>query len=182
MPIRGSRRPLRRASASRLRRERQIHPVAFADRLSASALHCLGKARIGIQGMRTPARASLARNDAGRRRIGNIAVRIEPVIEPSQRPRMRSRLEFGDDIAPDRLDHTSTVGWTDKLHAPVDRVRDALDVAVPFEVRDHPGDRLLGHVRPPRHLAGRRAVAVDEREGMPCAVRISGWPRSAMRR
>jgi organic hydroperoxide reductase OsmC/OhrA len=72
--------------------------AAVGNCLSASALYCLRRARIDVQGMHTTVAGSLERNDAGRLRIGNIKVRIEPVVEASEQPRMRRCLELFEDF------------------------------------------------------------------------------------
>ena len=54
--------------------------AAVANCLSASALFCLNKARVPVSGMRTTVHTSLARNEQGRLRIGNMQVEIHPDV------------------------------------------------------------------------------------------------------
>ncbi len=72
--------------------------AAVGNCLSASALYCLRRARIEVRGMRTTVSGSLGRNEAGRLRIDGINVRIEPVVDESERPRMRRCLELFEDF------------------------------------------------------------------------------------
>jgi organic hydroperoxide reductase OsmC/OhrA len=72
--------------------------AAIANCLSASALYCLRKARIDVKAMRTEATASLIRNDQGRLRIGQVRVRLEPVVAAGDEPRMRRCLELFEDF------------------------------------------------------------------------------------
>jgi organic hydroperoxide reductase OsmC/OhrA len=48
--------------------------------------------------MHTTVTGSLRRNEAGRVRVGAIAVRIEPVVEQAQQARMRRCLEIFEDF------------------------------------------------------------------------------------
>lgn len=72
--------------------------ASVANCLSASALYCLRRARIDVHAMRTTVSGSLERNDAGRLRIGGIHVRIEPVVDEAEQPRMRRCLELFEDF------------------------------------------------------------------------------------
>jgi organic hydroperoxide reductase OsmC/OhrA len=72
--------------------------AAVGNCLSASALYCLRRARIDVRGIHTTVSGSLERNDAGRLRIGGIKVRIEPVVDQSEQPRMRRCLELFEDF------------------------------------------------------------------------------------
>lgn len=72
--------------------------AAVGNCLSASALYCLRRARIDVYGMHTRVEASLGRNEAGRLRVKAVRVRIEPVVEDSQRARMRRCLELFEDF------------------------------------------------------------------------------------
>ena len=76
----------------------RVLAAAVGNCLSASALYCLRRAHIDIHGMHTTVSGSLERNDAGRLRIGGIEVRIEPVVEQSEQPRMRRCLELFEDF------------------------------------------------------------------------------------
>lgn len=71
--------------------------AAVGNCLSASALFCLRKARIDVKGMKTSVTTSLARNEQGRRRIGDINVRIQPRVEEKNRLRMQRCLEIFED-------------------------------------------------------------------------------------
>ncbi len=72
--------------------------AAIGNCLSASALYCLRRARIDVHGMHTTVAGSLERNDAGRLRIGGIKIRIEPVVDDFEQPRMRRCLELFEDF------------------------------------------------------------------------------------
>lgn len=72
--------------------------AAVGNCLSASALYCLRRAHIDVHGIHTTVSGSLERNDAGRLRIGGIAVRIEPVVDADDQPRMRRCLELFEDF------------------------------------------------------------------------------------
>lgn len=72
--------------------------AAVGNCLSASALYCLRRARIDVYGMRTTVEASLERNEAGRLRVKAVRVRIEPVVDDSQRARMQRCLELFEDF------------------------------------------------------------------------------------
>jgi organic hydroperoxide reductase OsmC/OhrA len=76
----------------------RVLAAAVGNCLSASALYCLRRARIELHGMRTTVSGSLERNDAGRLRVKGIQVRIEPVVDESQQPRMRRCLELFEDF------------------------------------------------------------------------------------
>lgn len=76
----------------------RVLAAAIGNCLSASALYCLRRARVDVQGMQTTVSGSLERNDAGRLRVKAISVRIEPVVEESQQPRMRRCLELFEDF------------------------------------------------------------------------------------
>lgn len=68
--------------------------AAVGNCLSASALFCLRKARIPVQGMRTTVQASFQRNPQGRLRIGGIEVKIQPEVAPEDRDRMGRCMEL----------------------------------------------------------------------------------------
>lgn len=76
----------------------RVLAAAIANCLSASALFCLRKARIDVLGMRTTARASIARNEKGRLRVGRVDVTIEPLVAAADRPRMQRCLELFEDF------------------------------------------------------------------------------------
>ncbi len=72
--------------------------AAVGNCLSSSALFCLEKARIPVEGMRTTVRASLARNEAGRLRVRRIDVVVSPHVREEDRPRMRRCLDLFEDF------------------------------------------------------------------------------------
>jgi len=76
----------------------RVLAAAVGNCLSASALYCLRRARIDVQGMHTTVSASLARNEAGRLRLGDIQVRIRPVVDAAEHGRMRRCLELFEDF------------------------------------------------------------------------------------
>lgn len=76
----------------------RILAASVGNCLSASALYCLRRARVEVHAMRTTVSGSLQRNETGRLRIGTIAVRIEPTVADSDRPRMRRCLELFEDF------------------------------------------------------------------------------------
>jgi organic hydroperoxide reductase OsmC/OhrA len=76
----------------------RVLAAAVGNCLSASALYCLRRARIDVRGMHTTVGASIERNEAGRLRVTGVRVRIEPVVEESQRTRMRRCLELFEDF------------------------------------------------------------------------------------
>jgi uncharacterized OsmC-like protein len=54
--------------------------AAIANCLAASLLFCLRKSRIEVRDLRAEADVSIVRTDAGRLRIGAVAVRLTPVL------------------------------------------------------------------------------------------------------
>lgn len=72
----------------------QLISAAVGNCLSASALFCLRKARIEVEGMRTAVETSLVRNEQGRLRIGQIRVKIHPRVKPEDRDRVGRCLEL----------------------------------------------------------------------------------------
>jgi organic hydroperoxide reductase OsmC/OhrA len=72
--------------------------AAVGNCLSASVLYCLRRARIDVRGMHTAVEVSLERNEADRLRVKAVRVRIEPVIEESERARMHRCLELFEDF------------------------------------------------------------------------------------
>lgn len=76
----------------------RVLAAAIGNCLSASALYCLQRAHIDVHGIHTSVVGSLERNEAGRLRIGAIKVRIEPVVDESEQPRMRRCLELFEDF------------------------------------------------------------------------------------
>jgi uncharacterized OsmC-like protein len=76
----------------------RVLAAAVGNCLSASALFCLRKARIPVNGMRTTVEASLARNEQGRLRMAGIRVKIEPHVAPEDRERMTRCLGLFEDF------------------------------------------------------------------------------------
>jgi len=72
--------------------------AAVANCMSASLLYCLERARIEVHGIHTTASGTLVRNDSGRLRIGRIDVRIEPVVNDADRPRMARCMKLFEDF------------------------------------------------------------------------------------
>jgi uncharacterized OsmC-like protein len=76
----------------------RVLAAAVGNCLSASALYCLRRARIDVQGLHCTVSGSLQRNEAGRMRLGGIRVLIEPVVAASEQPRMERCLELFEDF------------------------------------------------------------------------------------
>ena len=76
----------------------RVLAAAIGNCLSASALYCLRRARIDVHDLHTTVLGSLERNDAGRLRVKEIQVRLEPVVEESEQPRMRRCLGLFEDF------------------------------------------------------------------------------------
>lgn len=76
----------------------RILAAAVGNCLSASALYCLRRAHIEVDGIHTTVSGALERNGAGRMRIHDINVRIEPVVDESEQPRMRRCIELFEDF------------------------------------------------------------------------------------
>jgi uncharacterized OsmC-like protein len=74
-----------------------VHAAAVANCLSASALHCLRRARIDVQGMHTTVDVAFERDERGRLRVQGMEVQIEPVVAEEQHARMRRCLELFED-------------------------------------------------------------------------------------
>ncbi len=72
--------------------------AAVGNCLSASALFCMRKARVSVTGMRTRARARLARNEAGRMRIAGIEVSIEADVADEDQARSARCLDLFEDF------------------------------------------------------------------------------------
>jgi uncharacterized OsmC-like protein len=72
--------------------------AAVGNCLSASALFCLQRARIDVQGMHTEVDVTPTRNEAGRLRVGGMSVRIEPQVAEADIPRMKRCLEIFEDF------------------------------------------------------------------------------------
>jgi len=76
----------------------RVLAAAIGNCLSASALYCLRRARVEVSGMHTTVTGKLSRNDAGRLRVGEVAVKIEPIVSATDVPRMRRCLEIFEDF------------------------------------------------------------------------------------
>jgi organic hydroperoxide reductase OsmC/OhrA len=76
----------------------RVLAAAVGNCLSASALYCLRRAHIDVLGMKTTVKATLARNDKGRMRIGAMMVHIEPRVHDEDVTRMRRCLEIFEDF------------------------------------------------------------------------------------
>jgi uncharacterized OsmC-like protein len=72
--------------------------AAIGNCLSASALFCLRKARVPVSEMKTEVRASLVRNQAGRLRVGRVAVDVKPTLAAADRERIGRCLELFEDF------------------------------------------------------------------------------------
>lgn len=72
--------------------------AAVGNCLSASALLCLRRARIDVQGMKTTVHSTTTRNDKGRLRIDGIRVTIEPSVRPDDISRIGRCLELFEDF------------------------------------------------------------------------------------
>lgn len=72
--------------------------AAIGNCLAASALYCLRKARIPVDGMRAEVRGRTGRKADGRMRIQGIEVRLFPAVLPEDRPRMARCLEIFEDF------------------------------------------------------------------------------------
>lgn len=65
----------------------RVLSAAVGNCLSASALHCLRKAHVPVDGMQTKVEANLVRNQQERMRVGNIKVRITIDVPEEERER-----------------------------------------------------------------------------------------------
>ena len=72
--------------------------AAVGDCMSASLKFCLARSRIELRGLHTRVEGTLVRNDAGRLRVGELRVRLEPVVDPEHRERMGRCLEIFEDF------------------------------------------------------------------------------------
>lgn len=95
--------------------------AAVGNCLAASALYCLRRARIDVQGMSGVVKGTLARNQAGRLRVTSLAVELQPVVPAAQRERMGRCLEIFEDFC-----------------VVTQSVRQGLDVAVSVQPQDPP--------------------------------------------
>ncbi len=72
--------------------------AAVGNCLSASLLFCLRKARVNVEGMRTEVRGAIGRNEKGRFRVENIAVRVITEIPPEDQSRVDRCLQVFEDF------------------------------------------------------------------------------------
>ncbi|MGE5291748.1 MAG: OsmC family protein [Micromonosporaceae bacterium] len=75
----------------------RVLAAAIANCLSASALFCLRKAHVQVEGMRTSATASLVRDERGRLRVGGVNVQIQPQVVSADAGRISRCLELFED-------------------------------------------------------------------------------------
>ncbi len=99
--------------------------AAVGNCLSASALYCLRRARVEVNGMRTSVSGRLERNEAGRLRVRGIQVRIVPEIDDAPHGRIQRCLELFEDYC-----------------VVTQSVRDGIDVEVQVDVEGAGGERL----------------------------------------
>jgi organic hydroperoxide reductase OsmC/OhrA len=76
----------------------RVLAAAIGHCLSASALFCLGKARVNVLAMRTSVSGTMVRDDRGRLRIGGLTVRLHPQLAPEDRERIGRCLELFEDF------------------------------------------------------------------------------------
>ena len=112
--------------------------AALASCLGASLLFCLGRAHIDVLGLHTRVEGTMQRNERGRLRIGEIRVRLEPVVPVEQQPRMARCLEVFEDFCV----VTASV-----------RPAIAVDVQVTPVAPDTPGGGLASSRRQPERSA-----------------------------
>ena len=72
--------------------------TAVAHCLGSSLLFCLRKARIEPTGLRTTVHGTMVRNEAGRLRIGELRVVLDPSFELGDRERIGRCLELFEDF------------------------------------------------------------------------------------
>ena len=72
--------------------------AAVGHCLSASALYCLSRAHIPVQGVHTAVRGRLERNEHGRLRIGGLEVQLSLGVAESDRARMDRCLNLFEDF------------------------------------------------------------------------------------
>ncbi|HVB38975.1 MAG TPA: OsmC family protein [Vicinamibacterales bacterium] len=74
--------------------------AAVGDCLSASLLFCLRKARVEVGGLQTDVSVRLGRNEAGRLRVTEIAVTLEPALAGDGASRFQRCEELFEDFCP----------------------------------------------------------------------------------
>ncbi|MGD8495439.1 MAG: OsmC family protein [Gemmatimonadales bacterium] len=72
--------------------------AAVGNCLASSALFCLRKARIPVQGMRVDVRTTLGRNEAGRLRVHDIGVTLHAEVPDDEQARMARCLDLFEDF------------------------------------------------------------------------------------
>ncbi len=72
--------------------------AAVGNCLAASLAFCLKRSRIQLQQLRATVEGTLARNEGGRLRIGEIRVKLAPDVAPEDRERMGRCLELYEDF------------------------------------------------------------------------------------
>jgi uncharacterized OsmC-like protein len=72
--------------------------AAIGNCLGASLLFCLRKSRVPVKGMRIAVDGTMARNERGRFRIGEIHVHLSPDVAPADRERMGRCLDLFEDF------------------------------------------------------------------------------------
>ncbi len=76
----------------------RVLAAAVGHCLSASALYCLERAHIQVNGVHTVVTGSTDRNDKGRLRIPGLSVTIEMDVDEADRPRMQRCLNLFEDF------------------------------------------------------------------------------------
>lgn len=72
--------------------------AAIGNCLAASLLFCLQKSRVPVGAMRASVEGTIVRNDAGRLRIGEIRVRLEPTVPAEHRERIDRCIDTFEDF------------------------------------------------------------------------------------
>lgn len=77
---------------------KRVLAAAVGNCMAASALFCLRKARVPVEGMRIEVTGRTERNADGRLRIPRFQVRLFPAVAAADRPRMTRCLEIFEDF------------------------------------------------------------------------------------
>jgi uncharacterized OsmC-like protein len=77
---------------------KRVLAAAVGNCMAASALFCLRKARVPVEGMRVEVTGRTERNENGRLRVGGLQVRLFPAVAEADRPRMARCLEIFEDF------------------------------------------------------------------------------------
>lgn len=72
--------------------------AAVGNCLAASLLYCLRKSRIDVGGLRATVEGTLARNERGRLRLGELRVQLAVDVPPQERERMGRCVELFEDF------------------------------------------------------------------------------------